>query len=187
MKDKHPGQLTRVAGWCAIVSGVVSVIAIVFLVIMYVGFFVDDIQLQRFGPLNDVCLIIQYLLALPIALALHQLFRTHAPVLSRVAMLIGIVGMIAVVVLQLLLVVGVMTFDEQVGPVMVALLVAGAWFVITGHLGRSTRKLPRGLVMGILAAFFLGYPIWAFWLGRQLLGGRLTLAERSPSLRGETA
>jgi hypothetical protein len=187
MKSRRPDQLTLVAGWCAYLSGVVSIVGIVFLVIMYIGFFTNDLGLQRFGPLNDVCIIIQYLLALPVALALHQLLKSRAPNLSRTALLIGIAGMIGVMVLQGLLVAGVVTFEEQVGAVMVALLVVGAWLVITGYLGRSTGKLPRGLRMSILAAFYLGYPIWAFWLGRKLLSRRSTFAERSASLRGEMA
>ncbi|PZR65226.1 MAG: hypothetical protein DLM71_00190 [Chloroflexi bacterium] len=29
--------------------------------------------------------------------------------------------------------------------------------------------LPHGVRMGLLAATYIGYPIWAFWLGRHLL------------------
>lgn len=187
MRNNRPDQLAFVAGWCAIISGVVSIFGIVFLVIMYIGFIIGNKELQRFGPLNDICIIIQYLLALPIVLALHQLFKAHAPGLSRLAMLFGIVGIIAVMALQLLLVAGVVTFEEQLGPVMVAGLVAGAWFVITGYLGRSTGKLPGGLLVSILAVLYLGYPLWAFWLGRKLLSSRLTPIEQQHSLRGETA
>jgi hypothetical protein len=117
---------------------------------------------------------IQYLLALPILLALHRLLQARAPFLSKLAMLIGLVGMIAVVVLQFLLIVGVLSFSEQVGPVAFAMIVmVGAWLVITGYLSRSAGKLPHSLLMSIVAVPYFGYPVWAFWLGHHLLSGRL--------------
>ena len=187
MSRKHSDALVYFAGWCSIASGIVSFIGIVFLIAMFVGFSTNNLGLPRFGTLNDICVIIQYLLALPITLALHQILKVHAPVLSRAAMLTGIAGILTVGVLQWLLVSGVVTFEEQVGLVMVALLVVGIWLVITGYLGRSTGKLPSGVLISILAAFYLGYPIWAIWLGRLLLSGKLPLAEQSISMRKETA
>jgi len=187
MRNDSSNRFVSLAGWCAYASGVVSIIGIVFLVAMFIGFSTNNLRLQRFGALNDICVIIQYLLALPITLALHQRLKAHGLALSRAAMLIGIAGIIAVVVLQWLLVSGVLTFEEQVGPVSVALLVVGIWLVITGYLGRSNGSLPHSLLMSILAATYLGYPIWAIWLGRQLLSSTLTLVEQSPSVRGEIA
>jgi hypothetical protein len=187
MSRKHSDALVYFAGWCSIASGIVSFIGIVFLIAMFIGFSTNNIGLQRYGTLNDICIIIQYLLALPIILALYQFQKVYAFLLSRVAMLIGIAGLIAVVILQWLLVSGVLTFEEQIGPVMIALLVVGIWLVLTGYLGRSTGNIPRSLLMSVLAAFYLGYPIWAIWLRRLLLSGKLPLAEQSISIRGETA
>jgi hypothetical protein len=42
------------------------------------------------------------------------------------------------------------------------------WLVLTGYVGGSSSVLPHGLRMGILAATYIGYPIWAYWLGRHL-------------------
>lgn len=187
MRDNNPNQLLRVAGWSTHASGVASIIGIVSLIVFYVGFFTDSMELRTFGRLSDICGIIQYLLALPITLALHQLLKARAPVLSKTAMLIGIAGIIAFVILQLLLVIGVLSFAEQVGPVVVALLVVGVWLVITGYLGRSTGDLPHSLLTSILAVLFFGYPIWAFWLGRLLLSDQLSTSGQSPSMRGEIA
>ena len=171
MTDITQAQLqapaTRVAGWFAYASGVVSVFGVVF--------FVGMLAVKGpFGRLNDIFVMIQYLMALPIPLTLHRLLRTRAPVLSKVALLSGMVGMMAVVVLQFLLIAGVLSFEEQVGPVMFAMIVmVGAWLVITGYLGRSTGKLPHSLLVSIVAVPYFGYPVWAFWLGRHLLSGRL--------------
>lgn len=185
MRTKYLDPLVYLAGWCAIASGIVSVTGIVFLAVMYIGFFTDNLAFQRFGTLNDICIIIQYLLALPITLVLHQRLKAQAPILSRAAMWIGIAGMIAVAVLQWLLVSGVLTFEEQVGLVIVALLIVGVWLLITGYLGRSTGKLPSSLLLSVLALFYLGYPVWAFWVGRNLLSRNLQRAEQFPAIRGE--
>ena len=160
-------RLSRVVGWLAYAGGVVSVFGVVF--------FVGMLAVKGpFGRLNDICVMIQYLLALPIPLALLRLLQTRAPVLSKLAMLIGIVGMMAVVVLQFLLVAGVLSFSEQVGPVTFAMVImVGAWLVITGYLGRSIGKLPHSLLVSIVAVPYFGYPVWAFWLGCHLLSGRL--------------
>jgi hypothetical protein len=106
MNNKRTDQIVLVAGWCAYASGVISLVGIVFLVLMFIGVSTNNL---RFGTLNDICVIIQYLLALPITLALHQRLKAHGLVLSRAAMLIGITGIIAVIYLQYLLVSGVMT------------------------------------------------------------------------------
>jgi hypothetical protein len=167
LQASGPARLNQIAGWAAYASGAVSAVGVVFLIAMFaVG--------GPFGHLNDICVLIQYLLALPIPVALHQILRFRAPVLSRLTMVIGIVGMLAVIFLQYLLVAGVLSFAEQGGPVTFAMLVVvGAWLVITGYLGRSTGKLPHSLLMSIIAVPYFGYPAWAFWLGRHLLSGRL--------------
>jgi hypothetical protein len=76
-----------------------------------------------------------------------------------------------VVGLQLLLIFGVLTFERQVIWVSLAMILGvGSWLVITGWVARSTGRLPNSLLMSILAVPYVGYPVWAFWLGQQLLG-----------------
>ena len=102
-------------------------------------------------------------------IAVGALLRPTAPVASRLATVIGRSSILAVVILQAMLVVGALTFAEQVGPVSFALLAFAAWLVIVGHLGSASGALPHGVRMGLLAATYIGYPFWAFWLGRHLL------------------
>jgi archaellum biogenesis protein FlaJ (TadC family) len=78
-----------------------------------------------FGWLNDVLVMVQYFLALPVAVALHTLLRPRNARLSRLTLAIGISGMLVVVVLRLLLVVGALTFRQQIVPVVIALLIVG--------------------------------------------------------------
>src|SRR5258706_7196959 len=105
-----PDSLIPTAGRFAYASGVVSTIGIVFFVAMLV-------VKGPFGRLNDICVLIQYLLALLIPLALHQLLKARAPFLSQLAMLIGIVAMVALDVLQYLLIVGSLSYYAQDGSV----------------------------------------------------------------------
>ena len=158
-----PRRLTLVAGWCAYLSGIVSIFGIAFLVAFYATF------IGPLGTLNDIAVIIQYGLMLPIAFALHPLLRLHGQTLSLVALLVGVPGMLAVIVLQLLLVTDVLSFPQQVGMVIIAFMVVLGWFVITGYMGRSTDKLPKGTLLHVLAGLYFGYPFWAFSLGHRLM------------------
>lgn len=160
----------RLAGWTAYVSGVVAAIGLVFLLAMFASFAVGAKSPGLvFGRINDVLVVVWGLLALPLAVALHALLRVRAPILSGLAMMIGIGAIVAILVLQSLLVVGALTFEEQIGPVSIAFLVLALWFMMTGYLGSSSGALPHGVRMGLLAATSVGYPIWAFWLRRHLL------------------
>jgi hypothetical protein len=154
--------LVRVAGWCAYASGVVSIFGIVFLVAFFAGVG------GKFGTLNDVAVIIQYVLMLPIAVALWRYLQPDNERLSHIAFLIGMVGILTVIALQTLLVANLIPFQSYIVIVSAGFLVATAWFVITGIVGRAAGKLPNGLVLDILAGLYVGYPIWAFRLGHRL-------------------
>jgi len=172
--------MTSSTGRISIASGVFSAFGVAFLVPMYTSFAIGATSIGLVsGRINDVLIMIAYLLAIPSVFALHELLRPRWPTLSRVLLVVGIGAIIAIVILQALLVAGVLTFEEEVGPVLIALLVLGVWFIATGYLGRSIGVLPRGARMGVLAATYIGYPIWAIWLGRRLI----MMALASPAQR----
>jgi hypothetical protein len=165
----------RMGGWTAYLSGAVAAIG---LLLWFARFAFPG---SVIAWLNDVFVMIQYALAVPIAVSLHSLLRRYDPGLSLSAMVVGIGGMLAVVVLQFLLVVDALTFAQQVVPVTIAILVVGLWLVITGYLGRSTGRLPHSLRMSLIAVPYFGYPIWAFWLGRHLLDAATSLGDQDVS------
>ncbi len=167
-----PDPLIRAAGAFSIVSGIISAIGVVFLVAMFTLFATPLKSLGlTFGLLNDICVAIQYLLTIPIALALYRILLPHNPALIRIATIVGMAMMLVVVGLQLALVFGVLTFEKQVAWVSLAMIVGvGSWLVITGLVARSTGRLPNSVVMSSVAVPYFGYPVWAFWLGRRLLG-----------------
>jgi hypothetical protein len=165
-------SLFRIAAWWAYASGAVAAPGVVALIGMYAVLFAygeGHPAFLPFGTTSDVAVLVQYALALPIPVALHQLLGDRAPRLSLAVTLIAIAAMLAIVVLQVLLLAGVLRFEEQFGLISVAFLTLVIWFVASGYIGRSSRILPGGTMrMSLLGASYFGYPIWAFWLGRQL-------------------
>ena len=159
----------RMGGRAAYANGVVSAVGLVFLIAMFASFAAGATSPGLvFGWINDVSGVVAALLMLPLVVAVHVLLRPHAPILSRLATVIGLGANLAIMVLQSLLVLGALTFQEEVGPVLIAFLFLVVWLVLTGYLGTSSGTLPHGLRMGLLAVTYVGYPIWAFWLGRRL-------------------
>jgi hypothetical protein len=163
-------RILRLGARAAYATGVVAPIGLASLIAMYVAFAIGSMSRGLvFGWINDVLAIVTGLLMLPVAVAVHVLLRSGAPQLSRLLLLIGIGANVAIVVLQSLLVLGALTFAQEIGPVLVAFLFLAVWFVMTGYLGSRSGVLSRGFRMGLLAVTYVGYPIWAFWLGRHLL------------------
>ncbi len=101
------------------------------------------------------------------AYAPHRLLRPVGPGLSSTALVVGIVALVAVVAHQIMLLTRVLSFEQQVVPVSIAIVVVGAWLVMTAYLARSTGKFPWAMLMSILAVPYFGYSLWAFWIGRR--------------------
>ena len=165
------GPWLRMAGRAALASGLIAAVGIAFLTAMFVSFAVGATSHgQLFGRINDVLVLISYLLTAPSVIAFYVLLRPRSAVLSGIVALVGIGAIAAIVVLQSLLIAGLLTFEEQGGPVSVALLVLGGWFVVTGRMATSSGLVPHGVRMGLIAATYVGYPFWAIWIGRRFLG-----------------
>ena len=175
----------RLGGRAVYANGVVSAVGLVFLIAMFASFAAGATSPGLvLGWINDVSAVLAALLMLPLVVALHVLLRPHAPIMSGLALVIGFGANLAILLLQSLLVVGALTFQEEIGPVLIAFLVLVVWLVLTGYLGSSTGALPHGLRMGLLAVTYFGYPMWAFWLGRQLVHP-IGAPESNPGARAE--
>jgi hypothetical protein len=156
-------RMMRLGGWLASASGTIAAFG---LVLWFARFAFPG---GPVGWVNDLLVMIQYGLALPIAIVLHTVvFSRYKPRLSWLALIVGVAGMLGVVVLQVLLLVRALSFAQQVVPVTVAILVIGVWLVITGYMGRSTGLFRHSLRMSVVAVPYFGYPIWAWWLARSL-------------------
>jgi hypothetical protein len=158
----------RFAGLASLASAAVAAVALVFLVAMFGAFGVGATSAGRtFGAINDVLILVAYVLAVPGVLATAAILRSSRPGLVTLGALVALAAIGAIVVLQWQLVTGALTFEQQIGPVSVAFLALGAWFVLSGYLGAGI--LPYGVRIGALAALYIGYPVLAFRLGRSLV------------------
>ena len=155
-------RLIRSAAWFAYASGVVSVVQLALLGLFYA-------RGAPFGTLNDAAFVVQVLLALPLVFAFHRLLQRGGHTVRTIALLLGVFGILAIAVLQVLLIARVLTFAQQVVPVTTALFVVfGGWLLLTGYLARSLKVLPNSMLVSVIGWTYFGYPIWAFWLGNQL-------------------
>lgn len=114
------------------------------------------------GPVNDVVIVAQFAAFLPVPPALRDRLPDTAGV--RIATMSALVAMVAVIVLQLLLVVGLITYETQVGYVVAAFLVVFVWILAVSRTAYRTGTLPRRIVRsGLLigAAFPLGLVVGA--------------------------
>ncbi len=159
----------RVAGAVSLASSAIAAVAVVLLTLMFIAFGLGAMSPgSTIGWVNDVLTLVAYLLALPGVLATAVLLRSRQPGLILVGALIAVASIGVICALQWQLVTGAMTFEQQIGPVTVAFLTLGAWFVLSAHVGAD--RLGYGIGIGLLAALYVGYPVLAYRLGRSMSG-----------------
>jgi len=165
------GPMIRAAGGFAVVSGIISVFGIIFLITMFALFGRQRMELGgTFGLLNDVIVALQYLLTIPVAIALYQVLSPFNPSLMLISTIVGVVSMMVVIILQLALIFEILTFQQQgIWASLAILLGIGSWLMITGLVARSSDIFPYSVLMSSIAVPYFGFPVWAIWLGRILL------------------
>jgi len=198
--DAHPQNMevsvmnesfTRLAGWMAYANAVLSIAGFVTLV----GFFIIGGIL---GPVNDAISVLWALTFVPLLLLLYQLNRPVNQPLSLAANFAGIAAALGFALLQSLLVLGIVRFEQTFMAVVVLGALIGLAVLMGGLMARGGQTLPSGLTW-MFIAYGLGYalsavgiwlggqehplaasgyligaiagPIWAIWLGRLLLNG----------------
>ena len=152
-------RIAPYAVWAAYLSGILAILSAAFLILF---FWLEAPQSNAtagpdpliWGPLSDIFPIFQMLTLLVVANALYELERSGASGFSLITYGIGIVGMLGVSLLQLLLVTGVMPFEKEVGPVLIATAVVGVWLILINFLGWRQRSLPArmtwlGMAVGV--------------------------------------
>jgi hypothetical protein len=186
----------RFAGYTAYFNAAIFILSLVALMIFFsIGGF--------WGPLNDGLSVVWMLSYIPLALALYLIHRSvNAPV-SLVSTIIGIAAAIAFAVLQFLLVLGRVRFEQTFSAVLTLTTILGLFVLIQALLARAGQTLPSGLtwvmiaygiasvigaigfqiggeqhplaMIGLLATAVSGL-IWVIWFGRLLLAGKPVLA-----------
>ena len=162
---EHPTRLpeTGPIRALAVLSGVVGVLAGLFLI----GFFTLTSYGVRLagvslGTINDVLGAIQFATLAPVAWGLGR--RLPATRIVRAATGTALIAMAGYVVLSVLLVAGVLTFEQQIGPVVATIIAVYAWLLTVNLVGHRTRTLPRAVTRaGVLLAGVCS-PAWC-WSG----------------------
>jgi hypothetical protein len=140
----------RLAGWSALLGGIVDLVGFVFLILFFALEAPRILQSGEsstpplFGTLNDASFVLVALLLVPVALALHEQIRHQASIGSWVALMIGLCGMLAAVVVQALYVPRVIATAQQAPSLNISLGLIGLWLFLVHLLGRAG-ALPRGV------------------------------------------
>jgi hypothetical protein len=182
-------------GWSAYANGILTLANMVTLALMF------GVSMS-WGRVNDAISVLWLLSFLPLALLLVQV---NQPVMGRAVAVgtavVGTLGILVFAVLQSLLVVGQVRFEQTFAAVATLGGVLGLWLLLNGLLALMGKTLPAGLawlgvafglsyILGTIGYWLgggyespilwvgaiMGYvvgPVWAFWLGRLLLNGRL--------------
>lgn len=190
-------SVLRLMGWTAYANGILVLANMVTLALMF------GVSMS-WGRVNDAVSVFWILSFLPLVLLLIQV---NGAVMGRGVALgtavPAVAAIVAFAVLQSLLVVGQVRFEQTFAAVAGLGGMVGLWLVANGLLALRGATLPGGLawlsiafglsyVVAAFAAWLggnehpvlwlgaaVGYligPVWAFWLGRLLLRGRLVSA-----------
>ena len=190
-----PVQVEVFLGWAALLSAVATIATLITGILFFsLG--------GPFGKINDIASVFQVVLTVPVAVALYLLSRPNAAGLALLALAIGVISLGTVGVLQALLVFGAVTFEQTIREVLTAGGAIGLWLILGNVLALGAKILAVGLgTLGIVAGVsyilpavgyrkggqshplfyagsflaLVGYSIWATWLGRLLLTGRLVV------------
>ena len=191
-------MLFRLAGWSAYFNATVFLLSLVALMLFFsVGGF--------WGTINDSLSMIWVLSYIPLAVAGYQINRSVNAPISLASSIIGIAAAIVFAVLQSLLVLGLVRFEQTFSTVLTMTALIGLFVLIHALLARTGHTLPLGftwvmIVYGIASmigavGFQIGgeqHPlamigllltaisglIWVIWFGR------LLLAEQVAALAG---
>lgn len=151
-------RLEHTVGWVALLCGIATIFAMVTTVLFFwleapsagSGY----AQPHLWGPLSDLFPIVQMALLLVVAYGLFQVQRHGAPTASLVAAIVGAVGMLGVMALQSLLLLDAIPFEREIGPMLLATALVGAWLLVVNTLARQQGTLPSwlpwlGIAVGI--------------------------------------
>src|SRR5215470_13354645 len=93
----------RYTGWAAIASGIIGYIAVGFLVAFLIPHLTEHLSGGILIRSHDVCVILQFMLLVPVVSGLHKLSYQRSPGMSRAMLVMG-VGALSFTILFLLLI-----------------------------------------------------------------------------------
>ncbi len=170
-------RFLRSAGWSAYFSAASVIISVVLTIIVF-SLGLVTLGARSHSAFVEMFGVLAALFALPLPFVLYYLYRGASPTLSLIAAVIGVAVALGGAILHLLFVFEILWFAEVISVFLYGLLGFSLWMLLNAYLAYKSRKPPHGLVMSLVGATVIGYPIWAVWLGRLILSGRLFTTKR---------
>ena len=153
--------LVQNAGTSSTLAGIAWIVGSAALIIFFV-------KGGIFGRINDAVSVFQFLFLIPVALALHRLLSAYSPVLSLSVVVVGIAAMLVFAALQVLLVLGRVSFEQTFRIVLALGGIVGLWWLVTSVLALNHGVLPAGLAwVGIVAGVSDAIVLIGYWMGGQ--------------------
>ena len=137
-------SLAQLAGLSAWLAAAMTVVGMVTLLLFFS-------RGGRWGWYNDVSSVVLMLALMPVVLVLAVIELEVVTTTALVVAVIGIIGMVAVAVLQALLVLGRVTYDQTKSAVLGGTAVVGAWYLLTALVSDGT-AIPQGIRIAGAAA-----------------------------------
>jgi len=193
---------TTATGWMAIVTGLVAILALVFLILMAA-------VNAAFGKVNDVFNSLIGIASVILAWLLYAEFQSKALLMSRIALVLVLVGAVFLIIGSILVISGATGFVlsgwySSIGSALIGLWLAGFCYSQSGSKLLPDSLIVFGIATGALMVFgligipgivakvdsmkglpwylyiafiawlgtYIFYPFWAIWLGRQVLSGK---------------
>jgi hypothetical protein len=157
-------------GWTTIGSVAAWLLQFVFLGLMF------SISTSPFGFLSDISYMLGALLTLPFMWFFYQLYRVDQVMLSSLALLFGIIGVIIINMSQFRLIMHQLSLEQNMPQVALGTGLIGLSIFLFSLLGRANAQLPGGLTWlgivlgilmgsGILLGLFFGKDVYATMTG----------------------
>ncbi len=146
-------------GWTTVASGLFWILQLVALILLFTGRY-------RFGPVSDFSSAMSAILLIPLALSFRGLLADSGQFAGSVALLLGMIGMLAVATTGFLMVSETIEFRTSLPPVMIGMGLIGLWMVINSYRSLDQPGLPSilpwlGILVGVTLA--LALPTGLLW------------------------
>lgn len=170
-----------VAGWSALVAAVATVLGAVFLVLFFS-------RGQPWGTINDLASIVLTVAMIPVVLVVFALESGDFTTIALTFAALGLIGIVVTTTAQVLLVLGVRTYQQLLRYTLGGGAVIGLWYILAGAIG--IRPLGQPLV-ALAIASGVGYIAigYGFTVGDQkhplsIVGGTVLLVASTAFLVG---
>ena len=150
------GFTSKRTGWFALFTGAIGFLALITLLLFFLGFFQDIPSLSSMGNLNDMTNTFASFLGAVLASMLHSTLRKLLPHLSLIV-LIGVwVGAIAVAFGSWLIQTGRADVELSSYYFFFGNGLIGLWLLVLNRTARQQETWPRNLTqLGSIASFFM--------------------------------